>query len=389
MYITTPLSARNPQIPIDVLWDFDGVYADRNFDCLYDPSATLTRIMRDVPKSVYEKWRPEYLMIHFQRFVEEYPDIIDLPDYRPLYRHYEIPKKNGKMRPIDEPTPRLKQAQKTLAELLKQDCPATHHAAAYAYIEQREPIKAVQKHQKNNSNWFAKFDFTNFFGSTTPRFVSDMLSQIYPFAWMCQQSGGRELMDKVLSICFLNGGLPQGSPISPLLTNIMMIPIDHKLMNALLDYDRHNFVYTRYADDMQISCKYTFNVKSIERLIEKTLGEFKAPFSLNKEKTHYGSRSGRNWMLGIMLNAENNTTVGYREKKYLKASITNYIEDVKAPVRRWELNEIQQLAGKIGYYRHIEKDYFDQVVAHLSEKFGVDVDEQIKIDIKAMTTGVA
>lgn len=385
MYITTPLSPRNPQIPMEALWDFDNILASKNLTPFYDPSATLTRQMNSVPANVYQVWRPEHLRIQLERFITEFQPVINLPTYRPLYRHYEIPKKNGKMRPIDEPLPQLRAAQDKLVEIIKLCCPATHHAAAYAYVEKRETLDAVKKHQKNESNWFAKFDFTNFFGSTTPHFVMEMLSQIYPFAWVCQQDGGRELLESALSVCYLNGGLPQGSPISPLLTNIMMIPIDHKLMNALLDFDRHNFVYTRYADDIQVSCKYTFNVKAIENLITKTLREFHAPFMLNKEKTHYGSRAGRNWMLGIMLNADNQTTVGYKEKKYLKAAITNYIADKKSPVRKWELNDIQQLAGRISYYRHIEKQYFDQVVQHLGEKFNIDIDASIKADIKAMT----
>lgn len=384
MYITTPLSPRYPQLPIDILWDFDNTYDNHSFDPICDPSATITRIFDRVPMNIYQIWRPERLHQKLTAFVNEYKAVINLRDYRPLYRHYEIPKKNGKMRPIDEPLPQLRAAQDKLVEIIKECCPATHHTAAYAYVEKRETLDAVKKHQQNDSKWFSKFDFTNFFGSTTPAFVSSMLSQIYPFAWV-YQNGGKEIVESALSVCYLNGGLPQGSPISPMLTNIMMIPFDHKLTNTLHDYDRRNFVYTRYADDIQISCKYDFDVKRIEKLIESTLRSFYAPFALNREKTHYGSRAGRNWMLGIMLNADNQTTVGYKEKKYFKAAVTNYIADKKSPVRKWELSEIQQLAGRISYYRHIEKQYFDQVVQHLGEKFNIDIDASIKADIKAMT----
>lgn len=386
MYITTPLAPRYPQIPMDALFDFDETFAADRYKPICDPSATHTAIRTGVPRTVYSMWRPERLQHALVAFLEQFADVIDLPNYRHLYNHYEIPKKNGKTRPIDEPLPPLRAAQDKLVEIIKTCMPATHHAAAYAYVEKRETLHAVKKHQSNNSHWFAKFDFTNFFGSTTPEFLERMFKQIYPFSWLYENGCG-DLLPKALSVCFLNGGLPQGSPASPLLTNIMMIPIDHELNKTLHNYDRRSFIYTRYADDIQVSCTVDFDVKVIERLIVDTLKKFQAPFSLNREKTHYGSRSGRNWMLGIKLNAENKTTVGYVNKKFMKATLTNYIMDrKKGDNRRWTLNEIQTMSGNLSYYRHIEKEYFDQVVTRLGEKFGIDIDAAIKADIKAMST---
>ncbi len=385
MYITTPLPPRHPQIPMEALFDFDNTFSADRYKPFYDPSATTTSVRDSVPASVYSRWRPERLVHNLRRFVEAHQAVIGLSDYRHLYNHYEIPKKNGKTRPIDEPLPLLRLAQDSLVQIIEDCMPATHHSAAYAYVKRRETLDAVKKHQANESWWFAKFDFTNFFGSTTPEFLEAMLKQIYPFSW-AYQNGEWEVVSKALSVCFLRGGLPQGSPVSPLLTNIMMIPLDYALNTALRNYEKRSFVYTRYADDIQISCKVDFDVKLIEKLIEHTLGEFQAPFALNREKTHYGSRSGRNWMLGIKLNAENKTTVGHVNKKFMKAMLTNYVLDRKKGAdRKWELSEIQTLSGNLSYYRHIEKEYFDQVVRRLGEKFGVDIDAALKHDIKTMS----
>lgn len=384
MYITTPLAPRYPQIPIESLFDFSGKYDNYSMEPLEDPSATYTAIRDKIPNSVYSSWRPERLLNYLQRFVQEYAAVINLPDYRLLYNHYEIPKKNGKTRPIDEPLPQLRAAQDKLVEIVKLCMPANHHAAAYAYIEKRTTVDAAKKHQKNVSNWYAKFDFTNFFGNTTTEFVFRMLRQIYPFSWVYDQGQGKVVED-AFSVCFLRGGLPQGSPISPMLTNIVMIPIDHFLCNTLHNYQKKSFVYTRYADDMQISCKYAFSVHEIEKLIVSALRKFNAPFPLNREKTHYGSRAGRNAMLGVHINVANEITVGHENKRLMKAMLTNYILDRKSKRRHWDLEEVQQLQGKLSYFRQIEKGYFDSVVKHLGEKFRVNIDAAIKEDIKMMS----
>ena len=384
MYITTPLAPRYPQMPIESLFDFSGKYDNYNFNPICDPSATYTAIRDKVPKNVYDLWRPERLLNLLCSFNETYKNVVGLDNYRHLYNHYEIPKKNGKTRPIDEPLPQLRVAQDELVRIVKLCMPATHHAAAYAYVEQRTTVDAAKKHQKNESHWYAKFDFTNFFGNTTKEFVFRMLRQIYPFSWAYDEGYG-DVVEKAFSICFLGGGLPQGSPISPMLTNIVMIPIDHYLCNTLHNYQKKNFVYTRYADDMQISCKYGFSVQEIEKLIVSTLRQFRAPFPLNKDKTHYGSRAGRNAMLGVHINATNEITVGHENKRFMKAMLTNYIMDKKSKTRHWDLESVQQLQGKLSYFRQIEKSYFDTIVLRLGYKFHIDIDKAIKEDIKMMS----
>lgn len=383
MYITTPLSARNPQIPIEALFDFSGAYNNRSFDPIYDPSATNT-VVADKPSfRVWNQWRHESMCLALMRFNDQFADIIDLPDYKHLYKSYKIPKKNGKWRPIDEPCDQLKMAQSALVHIFEMYMPATHHTTAFAYVKRRNNLKALQKHQSNESRWYSHFDFTNFFGNTTKEFVVEMFKQIYPFASIYADGNGA-VVEKALSVCFLNGGLPQGSCASPMITNIMMIPIDHELSRSLKDFDHRNFVYTRYADDMTITCKIDFNVKHIEKHIVETLQKFSASFGLNPEKTHYGSAAGRNWNLGLMVNAKNEITVGYMNKKYMKASLTNYVMDRKATNRKWTLEEVQSLSGTLSYYRHVEPEYFDAVVARLSEKFHIDIKAAIKEDLRTM-----
>ena len=229
------------------------------------------------------------------------------------------------------------------------------------YIRGRSTIDALKRHQQNESKWFLKLDFADFFGSTTPIFVLNMLTHIFPFSEIVKNTDGREALAKALSICFLNGGLPQGTPISPFLTNVMMIAIDHKISNTLRNFDNHRFVYTRYADDLLISCKIDFDKDSVQQFVVDTLSSFNAPFTINPRKTRYGSSAGRNWNLGLMLNKENQITIGHKRKIEFKAMLDNYMRNRKDG-NGWEYHDIQVLLGLISYYRMVEKDYINYLL---------------------------
>ena len=297
-----------------------------------------------------------------------------------LYDTFYIPKKSGGLRKIDAPIPELMTALRELKEIFETNMPACYHTSAFAYIKGRCTIDSVKRHQQNESKWFAKFDFSNFFGSTTEQFVMKMLSTIFPFSEIVKYPAGEAVLKKALNLSFLNAGLPQGTPISPLITNIMMIPIDFKICNDLRKMDEH-FVYTRYADDILVSSKIKFDCGKIQDYIIGVLNSFGAPFILNKQKTRFGSAAGRNWNLGVMLNKDNNITIGYRKKKTFKAMCCNYICDKKNGIK-WDKHDVQVFAGLISYYKMIEPDYIDYIIKHNNEKFSVDINSLIKDDLK-------
>ena len=299
-----------------------------------------------------------------------------------LYHTFHIPKSSGGLRRIDAPTPELMNALRELKTLFETYMFALYHTTAFAYITGRSTVDALKRHQRNESKWFLKLDFSNFFGSTTPEFVLDMLSGLFPFSEICKRREGATELKKALSLCFLNGGLPQGTPISPFITNVMMIGIDHKISNTLRNFDNRRFVYTRYADDLLISCKIDFNKDSVQKFVIDTLSEFNAPFSIKQEKTRYGSSAGRNWNLGLMLNKENKITIGHKRKKEFKAMIDNYMR-ARNTENGWSRNDIQVLGGLISYYRMVEKEYIDYIIQQYSAKFGEDVEKAIKTDLSA------
>jgi hypothetical protein len=298
-----------------------------------------------------------------------------------LYETFHIPKKSGGLRRIDAPKPELMNALRNLKTIFEEDFHALYHTSAFAYVKNRCTVDAVKRHQKNNSKWFGKLDLHDFFGSTTLDYVIKMFSMVFPFSEIVKFPNGEAELRKALDLAFLNGGLPQGTPLSPLITNVMMIPVDYKIANAFRDFDKQRFIYTRYADDFIISSKVDFDVHRVEKLVVDTLHEFGAPFTINESKTRYGSSAGRNWNLGVMLNKDNEITVGHKKKRQFQSMLYNYITDKRKGIS-WPREDIQTMQGLHSYYRMVEPETIDAIVKHTNEKMETDVLRLIKDDLR-------
>ncbi len=346
----------------------------------HNTSNTKTYEVQRISKKFRERIDIDKLTDSLCKFVDTTQDLREKPRHD-LYREFYIPKKSGGLRKIDAPNTELMNALRDLKRIFEEDFMALYHTSAFAYIKDRGTIDCMKRHQANESKWFAKYDLHNFFGSTTPEFVTKMFSMIFPFSEVLKYKEYKEVFEKAIDLAFLDGGLPQGTPISPLITNIMMIPIDFILTNTLRDYNNQHYIYTRYADDFQISSRYNFDFREIENLIKDTLEKFNAPFELNTSKTRYGSSSGSNWNLGVMLNKDNQLTVGYKKKKQFQAMLSSYIMD-KQHGKEWEKSDIQVMKGYRDYYRMVEGEVIDRIVKHIDEKFKVDVIGMIQNDLR-------
>ena len=341
---------------------------------------TRTYCFEELPLRLSTAVRKQRLIKRLKEFNAETEPLREC-DRRKLYYSFFIPKKSGGRRRIDAPNFELMDALRNLKKIFEVDFGVLYHTTAFAYVKGRSTLDAVKRHQANESKWFGKFDLSNFFGSTTLEFVMKQFATIYPFSEIVKEDEGRTELEKALELAFLNGGLPQGTPISPLISNIIMIPIDYKLSNILRDFDGNRFVYTRYADDFIISSRHDFNFRNVENLMLETFEEFGTPFSLNREKTRYGSSSGRNFNLGLMLNSQNQITIGRAKKRILECILHEYASDV-VQGSRWSLEDVQVLAGQLSYYRMVEREAIDNIIAHIGGKHNVDIMSEIKSDLR-------
>ena len=315
--------------------------------------------------------------------------------YNPYYYSFFLPKKSGGLRRIDAPCDELKDALSRLKQLFEEFmCGNTYHTSAFAYIPKRCAYDVGKKMRDNKCRWFLKTDFSDFFGSINIDFMMRQFEHIYPFSAYIREGGerGKKAVMNCLKLCFLDKRLPQGTPISPLLTNIIMIPFDYAVSNYLYahadeitTFDKQEetelngfrLIYARYADDIYIGSHRGFKPEPVIEYLKSVIKSLDAPFVIKPEKTKYCSNAGKNWILGLMLNQNNEITIGHQRKKQIKAMMSNFVMDYKNGIA-WEPGDIQQVLGNIAYMKSVEKEYAENLIANINNKFQVDVEKLMK-----------
>ncbi len=377
-YITIPVKPQEYQISFeDIFFGVDEAQYERRMELQTrkNPYDTKTVYRQQTPQRLLDGIDFDKMINILARFNERHGDLLAVEDKATLYSPFKIPKRSGGLRQLYNPREDFKAALKELKFIFENQLFATHHTAAFAYCKGRCTINALKKHQQNGSRWFLKLDFHDFFGSSSPEFILRQLKLIFPFNIIIERGNG--VLEKTLELCYMNNGLPQGSPMSPTLTNLFMIPIDHYIAKYVREHSPH-LIYTRYADDILISSAYNFDWRQVQKdIIDIVSNKFKAPFTLNEKKTRYGSSGGRNWNLGLMLNKDNEITIGHAKKKLLKAKIYTFLRDDMAG-NPWSVEDTQELQGQLSYYRSVEPENINAIVQSYNTKFKHDVDKTIK-----------
>ncbi len=347
---------------------------------LQNPYITFDEIPRIPQKKVTVEITDEYAADLYSRRMK--PDLLpDMKLYLALnpnneYRHFTIPKKSDphKRRHIDAPSEILSMGQAIYKAYIEDQLKVLPHKAAYAYVRQRSIVSNNEKHIKNKSKWYVHFDLKDFFNSIDEKFLRKMLMQIYPFPFI-----SKEHFDGIIKLSLLRGVLPQGSKLSPTLTNIIMVPIDHEITETLHNYKKHHYVYTRYADDITISCKEKFDWKEIQHVVKRIFEKWEVPFNFNDSKTRFTSVNGKNYHCGLNINYDKSKdefklSAGHEKNNKLKAKLFNFCTAGEF----WSVQDVQKMLGLLSYYRSFEPEYVNKILKKYNEKFNTDIEKRAK-----------
>lgn len=136
-----------------------------------------------------------------------------------------------------------------------------------------------------NTLYGLSIDLKDFFPSITADKVYTIFSEL----------GYNTFASTILTnICTLYGRLPQGSPCSPAISNLVCINLDKRLSGLC---EKRGIIYTRYADDMFFSCDdkgLLLRCAPTFRHIINSEG-----FQINEKKEHFHTPSNRKRITGV------------------------------------------------------------------------------------------
>ncbi len=156
------------------------------------------------------------------------------------------------------------------------------------------------------------------------------------------------ISEKITKISTYKGYLPQGSPSSPIISNLICRKLDHHLAELA---KKNHCSYTRYADDITFSTNKKKFPKAI--IIETHGGYFagdaitaiienKHGFEINHSKTRLVGSNQRQVVTGLTVNKKPNIAKGY-------------IKHVRAIIHHWEQTDEETATDK--YYLRSIKNY--------------------------------
>lgn len=298
---------------------------------------------------------------------QTFPDFID--NKSKYYKNFKIPKKKGGFREIDAPIQELKDIQKEILNLLQYYLEIVPHNSAYAYIKNRSTIKMAEK--LKNKNCIIKVDLKNFFNSINEALLYEKLNNIANFKILRTfiiPNTNHTLLDAIIVLATKEGHLVQGNPLSPFLSNLVMLEFDYKINEAIYNKKLPKYMYTRYADDIFLA-EYAFAdcrkvISFIDNLLETC---YHNCIKRNKEKTQYLKCTKKCYITGVKLNKDHNLTYGHEHKKTLKLNLYNLF--IKYANNEATLEEVQELLGKFSYMKSIEPYYADYLERKLLNKF--------------------
>lgn len=247
--------------------------------------------------------------------------MIDIRNKRSFYRIYRKRKANNKFRIIHAPFGRLKDEQHYLLKSLEQRYKISE--LVFGFVKGKSVANLANLHI--NKDWLITIDIKDFF----PSIKKDMILKL-------------GLTEYESEIATLDDKLIQGSPCSPIISNIFISPIIDEISKTLKLYNKTIDIGI-YADDISISGNKKPSWK-IVRYIRDLL--FVNGLKINEGKTKFMFKTEEQKVLGITVNKT--VSINHKIRKRIRAAIHQ--------------NQItESVKGYIAYTGSVNKEQYNRL----------------------------
>lgn len=257
-------------------------------------------------------------------------------------KRVEIPKPGGGVRALGIPTVLDRMIQQAIHQVLSPIFEPTFSPHSYGFRPGRsaqDAVKAARDYIEKGYAYVVDMDLAKFFDTVH----HDRL--MAKLATMIQDQRVLKLIRAYLKSGVMLGGMveateegtPQGGPLSPLLSNIVLTELDQEL-------EKRGHVFVRYADDCNI---YVKSQKSANRVMENvtTFVEKRMQLRVNQEKSAAGLATDRTFLgFGFHKTQSGEIRIVISQK-----SIKQATSKLRKLTRRSQGNALEMIRDRVNY----------------------------------------
>jgi RNA-directed DNA polymerase len=264
-------------------------------------------------------------------------------------KRVEIPKPDGGIRPLGVPTVLDRFVQQALLQVLQAEWDPTFSDASYGFRPGRSAHQALLRAQlylSQGYGWVVDMDLEKFFDRVNHDKLMSLVKE------RVSDRRGLKRIDRFLKAGGMRGegwppsleGAPQGGPISPLLTNLLLDRLDKEL-------EKRGHKFVRYADDCNIYVKSKRAGERVLASVTRFLSR-KLKLKVNAQKSAV-DRPWQRKFLGFTF-----TNSGPHRSKVGEKALERFKEVIRRITQRTRGQTIRQVIAEMGKYINGWKAYF-------------------------------